>query len=188
MTLSDSTIAAVTGALADLPVTAETQTLAHGTTLLTMSVELLAPASKLWNFLTEPQLLATWSPIVPDRPLTVVGPAWSRETPDAPATEARVIEVEPLTVLRHAWDEGEVLWELGDESEESGASVGLTLTQTFTQQDMVPMTAAGWHVCLTVLSLVLQGHDVERAVGEDALAVGWESLRDVYAKKFDQQD
>jgi hypothetical protein len=50
------------------------------------------------------------------------------------------------------------------------------------------MTAAGWHVCLTVLSLVLQGHDVERAVGEDALAVGWESLRDVYAKKFDQQD
>jgi hypothetical protein len=66
--------------------------------------------------------------------------------------------------------------------------VELTLTQTFTQQDLVPMTAAGWHVCLTVLSLVLQGHDVERAVGEDALAVGWESLRDVYAKKFDQQD
>ena len=188
MTLSDSTIAAVTGALAELPVTAETQTLAHGTTLLSMSVQLPAPASKLWNFLTEPQMLATWSPIVPDRPLTVVGPAWSRQTTDAPATEARVIEVEPLTVLRHAWDEGEVLWELGDESEESAASVGLTLTQTFTQQDMVPMTAAGWHVCLTVLSLVLQGHDVERAVGEDALAVGWESLRDVYAKKFDQQD
>ena len=184
MPLSDPTIAAVTGALAELPVTAESQTLSHGTTLLTMSLRLETQPSRLWGFLTEPELLATWSPIVPDRVLAVVGPAWSRETPEADPVEARVIEIEPLTVLRHAWDEGEVLWELVEEGE---ASTRLTLTQTFDQQEYVPMTAAGWHVCLTVLSLVLAGRDVERVVGEDAMAVGWEALRAAYAKNFDAQ-
>ena len=83
MPLSDPTIAAVTGALAELPVTAESQTLSHGTTLLTMSLRLETQPSRLWEFLTEPELLATWSPVVPDRVLAVVGPAWSRETPEA---------------------------------------------------------------------------------------------------------
>lgn len=181
MPLSDSTIAAVTGALADLPVTAQSQSLAHGTTLLSMTVSLEAPASRVWRFLTEPELLVAWSAIVPDRPLTVAGPAWSRENPEDPATEARVIEVEPLTVLRHAWGDGEVLWELVEDGEDA---VQLSLTQTFTDREYVPMTAAGWHVCLTVLSLVLAGQDVQRAVGEDAMAVGWERLRDIYAKRF----
>ena len=132
MPLSDPTIAAVTGALAELPVTAESQTLSRGTTLLTMSLQLETQPSRLWEFLTEPVLLAAWSPIVPDRVLAVVGPAWSRETPDAEAVEARVIEIEPHSVLRHAWDEGEVLWELVEESE---MSTRLTLTQTFDQQE-----------------------------------------------------
>ena len=44
-----------------------------------------------------------------------------------------------------------------------------------------PMNAAGWHVCLDVLEPVLGGEDVPRRVGQDALAGGWEALRDKYA-------
>lgn len=193
MPLSDSTVSAVTGALASVPVSAESQALAHGTTLLTLGLTVDASPSRLWDYLTQPELLALWSPIVPDRPLTDVGPAHARETPEAPATEARVIELEPGTVLRHAWGMGEVLWELtesdvhveDDVLEGATRSTHLALTQTFTQQDLVPMTAAGWHVCFAVLTLVLDGQDIERVIGENALAVGWEGLRDAYEKNFD---
>ncbi len=192
MPLTDQTVAAVTGALATLPVTAESQSLSHGTTLLTLGLTIDAPAARVWDYITEPELLARWSPIVPDRPLTVVGPAHSQESPEAPAAEARVIEVESGTVLRHAWGMGEVLWEL-TESEVGAAGGGvesshLALTQTFAQQDLVPMTAAGWHVCFAVLSLVLDGQDVERVVGEDAMAVGWDALRDAYVRNFASAD
>lgn len=200
MPLTDQTVAAVTGALASLPVSAESQSLSHGTTLLTLGLTIDAPASRVWDHLTQPELLALWSPIVPDRPLTEVGPAQSHETPDAPTTEARVIELEPGTVLRHAWGMGEVLWELTESEVHAGAEAAdgptggsaaathLALTQTFAQQDLVPMTAAGWHECFTVLSLVLDGQDVERVVGEDALAVGWEALRDAYVRNFNPTD
>src|SRR5690625_2822562 len=190
MPLSDQTVTAVTDALASLPITAESQSLSHGATLLTLGLTVDASASRLWDHLTRPELLALWSPIVPDRPLTEVGPAISREPPDGPTTEARVIELEPGTVLRHAWGPAEVLWELtGSAAPVDGSAHGvaapsthLALTQTFAQQELVPMTAAGWHVCLTVLSLVLDGQDVERVVGEDAMAVGWGGLRDAYTQ------
>ena len=196
MPLTDQTVAAVTGALTSLPVSAESQSLSHGTTLLTLGLTIDAPASRVWDHLTQPELLARWSPIVPDRPLTEVGPAQSHESPDAPAAEARVIEIEPGTVLRHAWGMGEVLWELTESTLHTGAEAAegptgpthLALTQTFAQQELVPMTAAGWHVCFTVLSLVLDGQDVERVVGEDAMDVGWDALRDAYVRNFDLAD
>lgn len=196
MQLTDQTVTAVTGALASLPVSAESQSLSHGTTLLTLGLTIDAPAARVWDHLTQPELLALWSPIVPDRPLTEVGPAQSQESPDAPATEARVIELEPGTVLRHAWGPAEVLWELTDSdvhvdddlAEGTPTSTHLALTQTFAQQELVPMTAAGWHVCFTVLSLVLDGQDVQRVVGEDAMAVGWDGLRDAYVRNFEITD
>ena len=196
MPLTDQTVAAVTGALASLPVSAESQSLSHGTTLLTLGLTIDAPASRVWDHLTQPDRLALWSPIVPDRPLPAVGPAHSPEYLDAPATEARVIELEPGTVLRHAWGMGEVLWEVTesevhvDGEAESGTteSTHLALTQTFAQQELVPMTAAGWHVCFAVLSLVLDGQDVERVVGEDAMAVGWDALRDAYVRNVEITD
>jgi uncharacterized protein YndB with AHSA1/START domain len=195
MPLSESTVSAVTQALAEASVTAEAQSLSHGTTLLRMGVPLAADAQTVWDHLTQPGLLARWSPIVPDRPLTEMGPAVSRETPEGPAVDARVIEVAPGQVLRHAWGgEGEVLWEITavplDESAaaEVGAACVLTVTQTFTRRDLVPPTAAGWHVCLAVLSLLMEGREVERVVGEDAMAVGWEALRDAYERGFAEAD
>jgi hypothetical protein len=50
------------------------------------------------------------------------------------------------------------------------------------QRDPAAMNAAGWDVCLTVLERTLAGEDVQRAVGPDALAAGWEALRDQYAE------
>lgn len=192
MLLSDSTVSAVTGALASVPVSAESQSLAHGTTLLTLGLTVDATPSRVWDYLTQPELLALWSPLVPDRPLTEVGPAQTQETSETAAAEARVIEVEPGTILRHTWGTGEVLWELTDSEvhvedvvlEGATHSTHLALTQTFTQKDLVPMTAADWHVCFAVLTLVLDGQDVERVVGKNALAVGWENLRAAYEKNF----
>lgn len=193
MPLSESTISAVTTALAEASVTAEAQSLSRGTTLLRMGVPLAADAQTVWEHLTQPELLTRWSPVVPDRPLTTPGPATSRETPEAEPVDVRVIEAEPEHVLRHAWGEGEVLWEITavplDEAAaaEVGTASVLTVTQTFTRAALVPMTAAGWHICLAVLSLLMEGRDVERVVGGDSAAVGWEALRDAYERGFEEQ-
>jgi hypothetical protein len=49
------------------------------------------------------------------------------------------------------------------------------------EPDPAAMSAAGWHVCFDVLEPALDGGDGARIVGPDALAVGWEALRDRYA-------
>lgn len=64
----------------DLPVS-----VAHGEDRISMMLDLPvgtigehAGTGGVWEHLTQPELLATWSPVVPDRPLTSVGPALSR--------------------------------------------------------------------------------------------------------------
>lgn len=179
--LETSTRTAVAGALGEIAVSAESAALSQGTTLLTMGVTVPAEITAAWAALTEPQALITWSPIVPERPLTEIGPAQSQESEDAAAVDARVIEVAAPHVLRHAWGESELLWEL-EEAADGGTRI--TLTQTFSDSVWVPMTAAGWHICFTVLVLGLRGERVGRVVGDDAAEVGFEALREAYASKL----
>src|SRR6478752_7016520 len=56
-----------------------------GAWVLTLVRDFGQPAEKLWPWLTDPDRLRLWSPIVPDQALDSVGPREVRENP-RPAT------------------------------------------------------------------------------------------------------
>lgn len=173
--IDDTTRTKVTDTIAQLPLRIEIERTTGTDTppyALVLGVELAVPAAEVWAHLTEPTLLAQWSPIVPDRKLGEVGPAESREDPADDPVDATVITAEPPYKLTHSWGPGLVSWMIAPL--EGGSSLGLG--QDFATPEDAARTAAGWHVCLAVLSLRLDGEDVERVVGTDAIDVGWEEL------------
>jgi uncharacterized protein YndB with AHSA1/START domain len=147
-----------------------------GRWVLTMTRVLRQPAPRVWPMLTEPAQLARWSPVVPDRALTSVGPAIARETSDQPGVDAEVLVCDPPRELVHRWGGHLLRWSLAPAS----GGCRLTHEHTFDTRAEVGMYGAGWHLCLAVLVGVLDGHDVERVVGARASDYGWEGLRDRY--------
>jgi uncharacterized protein YndB with AHSA1/START domain len=73
-----------------------------------MTRTLRHPRERVWAYLTDPRLLSEWSPLVPDRPLTSVGPATARETPEHSPFDAEVLVSDPPRELVHRWG-GQVL-------------------------------------------------------------------------------
>jgi uncharacterized protein YndB with AHSA1/START domain len=131
--------------------------------------------------LTEPGRLARWSPFVPDREVTTVGPATARENPGDPPVDAEVLFVDPHRELVHRWGDDRLRWRLEPTPEGSR----LTLEHTFgppaeAGPDEAAMYAAGWHVCFAVLVPVLDGEPVARVVGAAAESYGWTAWRDRY--------
>jgi uncharacterized protein YndB with AHSA1/START domain len=154
-------------------------TLAHrdGTWVLTMSRRLRHPAAVVWPWLIDPERLARWSPVVPDIAFDAVGARSVREQPGDDPVDGEVLTVDPPHVLVHRWGPNVLRWQLTD------ADTGclLTLEQSMANPDPAASNAAGWHLCLDVLEPALDGSDGPRIVGPDALAAGWEVLRDRYA-------
>ncbi|GAA0239616.1 SRPBCC family protein [Cryptosporangium japonicum] len=133
-------------------------------------------AKRLWEMLVDPARLATWSPIVPDRPLTSVGPATCRENPGDEPNDAEVLLVDPPHLLVHRWGTDLLRWTVTPADD--GAV--LELRQTFDDRSSAPMTAAGWQVCLGVLAAG-DGTGRERATGRQARDYDWDDLRERYA-------
>ncbi len=147
-----------------------------GRWVLTMIRELPHSVDRVWQKLTEPDQLATWSPVVPDRPLISIGPATSRETPQDQSVDAEVLVSDPPHELVHRWRGHLLRWTLT--ATPTGSR--LTLEHTFDERTERGMYAAGWHICLAVLAAVLDGHAVGRVVGSRANDYGWSALRDRY--------
>jgi len=145
--------------------------------VLTLRREFAHPVEVVWPWLTDPARLARWSPIVPDLPFDSVGARQVRENPGDKPHDGEVISVDPPHELVHRWGDDVVRWRL----DPSDSGCLLTLEQAMRQRDPAAMNAAGWDVCFTVLDDVLAGSDTARIVGPDALAAGWEALRDHYA-------
>jgi uncharacterized protein YndB with AHSA1/START domain len=154
-----------------------TLTKVGGRWVLTLTRKLRHPVERVWPKLTEPEQLRTWSPVVPDRPLTSVGPAVSHETPDGPGADAEVLVSDPPRELVHRWGPHLLRWTLAPAP--AGGSV-LTLEHTLDVRDDAAMNAAGWHLCLAALAANLDGHDVGRIVGIRARDCGWSALKDRY--------
>jgi uncharacterized protein YndB with AHSA1/START domain len=147
-----------------------------GRWVLTLTRELGHGVDRVWSMLTEPDELRTWSPVVPSRPLTSVGPATSRETAAAEVVDAEVLVCDPPRVLSHRWGTAVLHWTLTPT--EGGCR--LTLEHAFGDRSVGPSAAAGWHLCLAVLVARLDGEDVERVVGRRAFDYGWQSLASAY--------
>jgi uncharacterized protein YndB with AHSA1/START domain len=150
---------------------------ADGRWVLTMVRDLPHPVERVWPKLTEPAQLATWSPVVPDRPLTTVGPATARERPDQDPVDAEVLLSDPPRELVHRWGAHQLRWRLTP----TPTGTRLTLEHTFDIETEASMFGAGWHICLAVLAVRLAGHDVDRVTGERASEFGWDSLNERYA-------
>ena len=124
-----------------------------GTWVLTLSRDIAHPVEQVWPWLTDPERLRRWSPIVPDRPLDSVGARQVRENPDAEPVTGDVIAVDPPHELVHRWGDDVVRWRLAP----TATGCLLTLEQSMRERDPAAMNAAGWHLCLDVLDGTLAG-------------------------------
>jgi uncharacterized protein YndB with AHSA1/START domain len=149
-----------------------------GAWVLTMERDFTHLAEKVWPWLTDPDRLRQWSPVIPDRAFDSVGPRQVRENPSDDPVAGDVISVDPPHELVHHWGEDVVRWRLAP----TDTGCRLTLEQTMRDRDYTAMNAAGWHICLDVLEGTLTGTASGRVVGPDAEQHGWESLRDRYAE------
>lgn len=146
--------------------------------VLTIEWQPSAPVSgtALFRYVSDPELLRTWSPIVPNRALTSTGPATCQESPGMPRMDAEVLSVCPDHELRHRWGWDVLTWSI----QEGSDATRLTLDSALSTPDLAPMNAAGWHVCFAVLESILAGAPHERIVGMDAMNFGWSKLRSEY--------
>jgi hypothetical protein len=51
-------------------------------------------------------------------------------------------------------------------------------------RDWVPKVAAGWHLCLDVAELLLDGRPIGPIRGDEARNYGWDELNQAYAEKL----
>ncbi len=141
---------------------------------------------RLWQLITDPAQLATWSPFVPDRAMASTGPVMVRENPDEAPIEAAVEVAKAPHELVHTWGPDTLAWRIAGTGPLPAASPSAMLTLRHRlagdRADLAGLatTAAGWHVCLAVADLRLSGIPVARVVGRDCLDYGWDALRDRY--------
>ena len=148
---------------------------------LTITRDLPHPVEVVWPWLVDPERLRRWSPVVPDRALDSQGPAQIRENPDDDPVEGQVLEVEPPTRLVHRWGPDVLQWRLSP----IDTGCRLTLEHEMADRDQSAQNAGGWHICLDVLTSVVDGKDVPRLVGNVVMGHGFPELRDGYQRLFD---
>ncbi len=145
--------------------------------------ELRHPPEKVWQALTEPAELREWAPYEADGNLGTVGAKVNLTTVGAPqpyVTETTVSKADAPHVLEYNWGHFEIRWHL----EAAAQGTRLTLWHNIDRR-YIAMGAAGWHVCLDVLDLMLDGTPIGRLVAGDALKFeGWQRLNKEYSAQF----
>jgi uncharacterized protein YndB with AHSA1/START domain len=144
--------------------------------------DLRHPPERVWAALTDPAELREWSPFHADRDLGSAGEATLTMAGAETAEESPAVvrRAEPPALLEYTWGDDLLRWEL----QPSAAGTRLTLRHTVGEPDLPPKVAAGWHLCLDVCELLLDGDAVGPIVAEDALGFGWEELRDAYSARL----
>ncbi|CAM4179754.1 SRPBCC domain-containing protein [Helcobacillus massiliensis] len=155
----------------------------RGPEFLTLRYRPSTPTSQdvLWQFITQPERLAQWSPIVPERPLTEVGSYTAHEHEGDAGFTCDVIRVAPAQELVHRWGEDRLTWAVSPEGHT------LSCTMELMQPEYASMYAAGWQVCFGVLDALLAGQEQERIVGDDAMKHGWRDLQKKYVGELPGQ-
>ncbi|MFT0846621.1 hypothetical protein VR010_02565 [Actinomycetaceae bacterium L2_0104] len=177
--------------------------------VLIMRRRLVHDPRLLWKLISEPELLACWSPIVPSRPLTRVGPATCSENPGAQAVDAEVLVAEEPHKLVHRWGPELLVWTIRSASAaapilekplaaqtptpsqtptpapEDPAPEGsvLELRQVLSDAGGAAPNAAGWQIVFARLAAE-DGSARERVVGERALAYDFHELLGRHSASF----
>ncbi|UGT61669.1 SRPBCC family protein [Nocardia asteroides] len=140
------------------------------------------PPAAVWAALTDPDELRQWAPYTADRPLTATGPVTLIAIDDGEEREmpGEITAADPPALLEFTWDTDVLRWELTA----AGDGTRLRLTHRLTDRATSPMVAAGWHVCLDVVELLLAGTPVGPITGPAALEHGWAELSARYAEQL----
>ncbi|RCX18669.1 uncharacterized protein YndB with AHSA1/START domain [Fontibacillus phaseoli] len=120
------------------------------------------PVPQVWSFLTENGKLKQWFPELSLAEL-VEGGAVKFDMGDGSYEEMTLLEVKPSSVLEYTWDRDRVRFELYPTAE----GCRLLLIEKITRiTDHTPRDLAGWHVCLDVISALLDGRELESRKAE----------------------
>jgi uncharacterized protein YndB with AHSA1/START domain len=156
---------------------------ADGRWTLVFVRDLRHPPEKVWAALTDPAQLSEWAPFDADRDLGTTGDA-TLTMIDGDVSEklaASVRRAERPTLLEYLWGKDLLRWELAP----TAAGTRLTLRHTLEDRDWMSKVAAGWHICLDVAELLLDGRPIGVIRGSEARDFGWDALNDGYAGKLD---
>ncbi len=85
--------------------------------------------------------------------------------------------------LTYMWGDDELRFSVFEEDD----GTLLTLAHTMSDHETAASTAAGWHLCLAALEMLLNGDEVPSVVGENARQYGWDELDEAYRALFDDQ-
>ncbi|MEV4508429.1 SRPBCC family protein [Dactylosporangium sp. NPDC049525] len=144
--------------------------------------DLRHPPERVWQALTDPSLLDQWAPFTALRDLGTPGDATlvmvDGET--RVPLDATVRVAEPPALLVYEWGPDLLRWELAP----IDGGTRLTLRHTTGGRDMLGKVTAGWHLCVRVLELLLDGtpHGVIR--GGDAKRFGFDDLCAAYESRI----
>lgn len=142
--------------------------------------ELRHPPESVWEALTDPKELREWAPFDPDRNLDTLGDATLTMAGGGDEqTSAYVRIAERPRLLEYTWDTDVLRWEL----EPTATGTRLTLRHT-TDREWAARVSAGWHICIDVMELFLDGNPIGRIAGDEAKAHGWGRLNDAYAAQL----
>lgn len=144
-------------------------------------------AETVWNAITDADQLAHWTPFHPDRNLDTVGPVHltmiDGEEGDGDVLPSEVTDATRPESLVYTWGADRLRFDLFEED----GGVKLALAHNFADRNSASSFAAGWHLCLGALELLLNGEDVPSVVGMNAMEHGYEDLERDYRAIFDEQ-
>jgi uncharacterized protein YndB with AHSA1/START domain len=166
-------------------------TLTDGSTLV-IQRWLPGPAERVWRYLTDSDLRRKWlasgdMDLVPGAPLELVWRNDALSDADDPRPggfdaeqrmQSRIIDVEPMRMLRIAWGDGDVTFTL----REQAGRVLLTITHRgLADRTARGMIAPGWHMHLDILLADLSG------TPRPSFWTGWRRLQKLYDNRLNQQ-
>jgi uncharacterized protein YndB with AHSA1/START domain len=134
--------------------------------------ELAHPVDLVWRAVTEADHLNAWFPMrirgdwVVGGPLTFADPEGR-----SPEFTGQVLACQPPSLLEFSWGPDVLRLEL----QAHGAGTTLTLLDTFEELGKAARDAAGWHVCLDLLAVHLDG---------TGTAVRWTEVHPEYVAAF----
>jgi Activator of Hsp90 ATPase homolog 1-like protein len=94
--------------------------------------------------------------------------------------DGEVTEWDPPRVLAHTWGEDRLRWELRPHDD----GCLLILIQIFEDRMKAARDAAGWHLCLDVLAVALDGAPVDRSAHSERPPEDWKELNRAYEERF----
>lgn len=148
--------------------------------ILVLSRTLDHSIEEVWATLTKAEQLAAWGPFKPERDLTSIGEVQLDhiDMPEEERMQGTVQEVEAPHLLVLRWGDDILRWELSGDEERTY----LVLRHKFAERKQAPSYAAGWHLCLTGLTGLLDGKNMPSMAGHNAYNYGYNELYEQYAK------